>query len=396
MIKKSRWKFVATIMIILLCVFTTIYVGVYLFMNKSMNKIAAENIENAIKSYSPFPTNPHIQPDVQPNGLIFFIEDRVLICDEDAYTEEQINSLYRKTEDISATQQSSIKNENEIFYTITKINGKTALVAINMKSNIKILNETRQNIFFALLLVYILLFVLVYFISYKVFEPLKKALDNQKQFISNASHELKTPITIISASTDVLKHTSDNQWLTNIKSQTERLNSLVADMLTLAKMDEKNIALNNETFNLSQEILNAVLPFDALAYEKNKNLITNLTQGIELKGDRSSVKKVVSILLDNAIKHASVGGEIIVELKKENKQILFSVYNTGSAVKEENADKIFERFYRSDDSRSRESGGSGLGLSIAKGICDTNKWKINAKCKLNEFMKITVIFHNAK
>lgn len=380
-------------MTILLFIFGTIYFGIYAFMNKSISKIANENISVAIKSYSAFPSNPN-STDIKPNELIFFIEDKVLICDETAFNEEQIDALYEK---LSAEQEiTSIEREGDVFYTITSLNEKKVLIATNMSKNVAIITETRQSLFFSIISIYLVLFVIVYLISFKVFAPIKKALEKQKQFISDASHELKTPITIISASSDALYKSNDKQWIANIKTQTDRMNVLVGDMLTLAKMDENKFTINNETFILSNEITDLALSFDALAFEKSKNLILNISPNIEFTGDKQSVKKIVSILLDNAIKHATVGGEIIVELKKENKLITFSVYNSGSAIKEENVDKLFERFYRGDNSRSRDSGGSGLGLAIAKSICDANKWKINAQCKLNEFMKITVTFNKQK
>ena len=144
---------------------------------------------------------------------------------------------------------------------------------------------------------------------------------------------------------------------------------------------------------VSEVITNDTLPFDAVAFEKGKMLLLDVQPNIQYKGDLQSVKNIVNILLDNAIKHAEKGGEIRVSLKKENNKISLTVFNTGSNVPDHQANKVFERFYRADPSRSRESGGgSGLGLSIAKGIATNNKWKISAVSKLNQYMSITVIF----
>ena len=166
---------------------------------------------------------------------------------------------------------------------------------------------------------------------------------------------------------------------------------LVEDMLSLAKIDEGQKKLKVEKFNLSNEVLENALPFDAVAFEKGKTLNIDIQPDITYNGDRDSVKQIINILLDNAVKHADKNGEITLTLKKDGNKTIITFFNTGSQIPEENADKIFERFYRGDSSRSRESGGSGLGLAIAKSIADTNKWKISAVSKLNVSMTITII-----
>ena len=169
------------------------------------------------------------------------------------------------------------------------------------------------------------------------------------------------------------------------------MNSLVEDMLSLAKFDEGTTKLKVEKFNLSNEVFNATLPFEVLAFEKRKKLIINVQPNIAYNGDKACVNQIVNILLDNAIKHANVDGEIVLELKKEkNKNVYLTVFNTGSDVPDQQSNKVFERFYRADSSRSRETGGSGLGLSIAKSVADMNKWKISAISKQNESMTIIV------
>jgi signal transduction histidine kinase len=282
---------------------------------------------------------------------------------------------------------------NNIYYKIESIPFYDIIIATDVSN---ILHDFRINVLNALsihIVVYLILSVIAVILSFNVFKPIKDSFLKQKQFISNASHELKTPLTIISANAEIIKSTSDSQWIDNINSQTERMNLLVNDLLTLAKIDEQKTPISLLEFNLSEVIINDTLPFDAVAYEKGKNLILDVQENIQYKGDLQSVKNIVNILLDNAIKHAEKGGEIIVTLKKENNKISLTIFNTGSNVPDNQASKVFERFYRADQSRSRESGGgSGLGLSIAKGIADNNKWKISAVSKLNQYMSITVIF----
>ena len=178
----------------------------------------------------------------------------------------------------------------------------------------------------------------------------------------------------------------------NIKSQTARMDLLVDDMLTLAKIDEGKISVSREKFVISEEILSCVLPFEALAFEKGKTLIINVQPNLTYTGNKTCVNQVLNILLDNAIKHASNNGEIIVDFRKEKGRLVLSVSNTGSNVPANQANKVFERFYRGDNSRTRETGGSGLGLSIAKSVCDANKWNLSAQSVINECMTITVVF----
>ncbi len=237
----------------------------------------------------------------------------------------------------------------------------------------------------------IIIAVIVYIASFSVVSPVKETLGQQRQFISDASHELKTPLTIISANADVL-HASDedNEWVNNIRSQVDRMQTLIEDLLTLAKIDEDRVKLNPEEFNLSDEITACALPFDALVFEKEKNLTLDVQPNVIVKSDRASIRKITGILLDNAVKYSAPHGEIIVSLKKDTKTTL-SVYNDGSEIDENDTAKLFERFYRGDNSRTRETGGTGLGLSIAKTIADANKWKISATSEKGKFMRVTVV-----
>ena len=164
---------------------------------------------------------------------------------------------------------------------------------------------------------------------------------------------------------------------------------LITDMLTLAKIDEEKIKLVKEKFNLSDTVVACTLPFDALAFEKGLTLELNIPNNVKYEGDSGSVKKILSILLDNSIKYTSNNGKIIVSLKTEPK-LTITVFNTGSEIPDSEATKIFERFYRGDNSRARSTGGSGLGLAIAKSIAEANKWKISAKSIYGNSMSITI------
>ncbi|MBO5066805.1 MAG: HAMP domain-containing histidine kinase, partial [Clostridia bacterium] len=322
---------------------------------------------------------------ISPDSNLEFIKR----YDKNTFTEEQVNQLILAIRSHPFTY-GSVGN---VYYKLIPKDSNYLLVASDMSDFTALYAKNVLNTFLSIGVVYVLLFLVVWRLSFTVFQPLRESLYKQKQFISNASHELKTPLSIISANVDVISSDGENKWAQNIKHQTKRMDGLVADMLTLAKMDEEKIKINPIEFNLSEEIINDVLPFDAVAFEKGKTLDLDVENDIIYKGDLQSVKKIVNILLDNAVKHADVGGQIVVTLKKENGKIIFAVYNSGSKVPNFDSNKVFERFYRADASRSRDSGGgSGLGLAIAKGIADANKWKISANSVFNQSMTITVLF----
>ncbi len=241
--------------------------------------------------------------------------------------------------------------------------------------------------------------------------PIKSAFDRQRRFISDASHELKTPLTVISANVDVLQHESgDNIRLFHIKSQVERMSGLVQSLLTLARTDERPTAIIFDEFNLSTAILNAVLEFESRAFEEGKQYSYDVTENLVYCGDEKKIKQLVGILIDNAIRYSGISGLIKVSLLPEsgrmsrtkrlrfrrgsrntNSRLYLSVYNTGTGVADEEQDKIFERFYRSDESRSRETGGYGIGLSIAKAIVAAHKGKITIAGEYGQWVRFDVL-----
>ena len=310
-----------------------------------------------------------------------------VITNQSTVTEKQMQIIINKSLENPFTS-GSVDN---VYYKVFFDGNRLIISGSDVTEFLQIFESNVTNILVTLIIAYVLLFIFVYILSLSVFDPIKETLFKQKQFISNASHELKTPLTIISANAEVLKQNGDNQWIDNITSQTERLNLLVNDMLSLAKIDEAKEQLSILNFNLSEVVTNEALAFDALAFEKGKNLSLFIQPNLQYKGDIKSVKNIVNILLDNAVKHANTGGEIALYLKKDGNKTSLVVFNTGSDIPNSDSQKVFERFYRSDQSRSRESGGSGLGLSIAKGIADNNKWKITATSKYQESMTITLI-----
>lgn len=226
----------------------------------------------------------------------------------------------------------------------------------------------------------LLVFILVSIFSKKAINPIIESIEKQKQFITDAGHEIKTPLAIISANADVLELTGgENEWITSIRNQTIRLDKLVKNLLMLSKMDEGNIKLVFTDFDLSDAVFKTAGPFETIAQTQNKKFVMDIQPELKLYGDESSIHQLVSTLVDNAIKYSNEEGTIKISLSAAKKGSKIEVYNTTDKIHKENLNKLFDRFYRADSSRSRETGGYGIGLSIAKSIVQAHNGKISVR-----------------
>ena len=217
----------------------------------------------------------------------------------------------------------------------------------------------------------------VYLLSKNALAPVKRSIEQQKQFITDAGHELKTPLAIISADADVLEMCDgNNEWVQSIKAQTKRMDALVKDMVRLSKLDEASEQTVHVEFDLSKAVLDTAMNFEPIAKSKGLTLTLDVKSGIRMKGNEDELRQLVSILCDNAVKYSTENGTIRLRLFKSGKSIHLEAYNNCDAIDEEKLPHLFDRFYRADTSRARETGGYGIGLSIAKAIVERHKGKI--------------------
>lgn len=224
----------------------------------------------------------------------------------------------------------------------------------------------------------LLVFFLVSVFSKRAINPIIISMEKQRQFITDAGHEIKTPLAIISANADVLELTNgESEWICSIRNQTSRLDKLVKNLLTLSRMEEDNIEISYHEFDISQCVERIAHSFLAVAESQNKKLDIEVQANLTFHGDEGCIEQLVSTLLDNAMKYSNIKGFIKVSLSSYKKGMKLEVYNTVEQIDVKNLDRLFDRFYRTDESRSRETGGYGIGLSIAKSIVEAHHGRIS-------------------
>ena len=227
-------------------------------------------------------------------------------------------------------------------------------------------------------------------LSKKAVAPMVQAYEKQNAFITDASHELKTPLAIINTSADVLEMESgESKWTGNIHKQVNRLNGLIGNLISLTKLEESD-DLDRLEFSLSDTLDDCVMDVKDYALSLDKNIVTDIEKDISFKGDEKLIRQVIGILLDNAIKYAREKSDINVKLTKQNKKIVFTVENEADNLEIKNYNILFERFYRADSSRNSKTGGYGIGLSIAQSIVLKHKGKISADSFDGERIVFTV------
>lgn len=235
-------------------------------------------------------------------------------------------------------------------------------------------------------------FVAVSFFAGRILRPVAESYEKQKRFITDAGHEIKTPLTIINANAELLEmEIGENESIADIRQQTKRLRTLTDDLVMLARMEETENAVSKIDFPISEVVAEAIAPFNALAQQQGKSINANIQPMLSYNGDSKSIQQLVSILTDNAIKYSAAGKTIEINMSRQNRSICLSVFNqTTSEMQADDVAHVFERFYRSDRSRNSETGGHGIGLSIAKAIVSAHGGKIQAEAQDGFSFKITV------
>lgn len=393
MFKKLKTRFILINMSLLTVVFIGIFGSLYFMTNHSINRETNMTIDSLMNNApKQKPSSGNIVVELDNHGKITNCFVHLNYDLTTVKLQNYINNIYKNNKDKGKIKidDYTYKYEKRSFGNYSKI----VLLNISSEENLKI--RLIQIFILVGFISLIFLLIISIFLTNKSIEPIKETFDKQKQFIADASHELKTPLTIIKTNTsllmsnpeDIIKNQS--KWIKYIESQSDRMSKLVNEMLSLAKLDVEENKLMFSTLNLSNIIESMLLSFDAVIFESEITLNTNISKNIVINGNTDSLKKLFSILMDNAVKYTNKGGSIYVSLFIDKSKAKLIIKNTGEGIPKDKLNKIFERFYRADDSRDREAGGYGLGLSIAKSIVTQHKGNIYASSNLNKDATFTV------
>ena len=295
---------------------------------------------------------------------------------KDLYSDDQIQDMTTMVLD-SGKEKGHFGTQ--FFYNTTQA-GKRMLIVLDQR--LEIMNMQRVLRFSALIasVACVLLCIAAWFLIRYLVRPVQEAFDRQRQFVWDASHELKTPLAVIGANAEVLQgEIGDNEYLDYINWEVKRTNRLIQSLLTLARMDQGKVAADLKEMNLSKTLLSVALPFESSAFEEGRQFEIEVPSDILCRGDGEMIKQLAMILLGNALKYSEKGDRILLRAGRKGRLSWFQVANTGEGIAPDDLDKIFDRFYRADKSHNSEKEGSGLGLAIAQNIVEIHKGKLQVK-----------------
>ena len=394
MFKKSRRKIVATIMSVLVLLWIGTLGIIYASSYFDMKRQNEQMLQAHAQMYTlpqPFdqmmPPNrpmPGFDPEAPRFRLSVFYtvaishDGKVLEIRNGATAVYSDAALAQMAKEILASGESTGSLDDLTFLKTDK----GGYILVSFMDN-TVVNESAMTLFRYTLIfggaALILFFFLSVFLARKIVAPLEESYQKQRQFISDAGHELKTPVSVVSANAELLsRELGDNQWLRNIQYENERMGILVGQLLDLARTE--NVTPQMEYIDFSRLVAGEMLPFESVAFEKGLVLNSSITNGITVEGNSTQLKQLTSILLDNAIRHSKPAGEVRLTLTKDHGIAEISVINKGDEIPAEHRERIFERFYRMDTARNGEDKHYGLGLAIAKAIVDAHHGHIQVHC----------------
>ena len=269
---------------------------------------------------------------------------------------------------------------NGYKFRVTEVDGGYAIIFVDAFQQLRSVRQVALWSLAADAFCLVLVYLLVVLLSRRAIDPVVRGAERQKQFVTDASHELKTPITVIATCLSVLEmEVGKQKWIDKAKGQTERLKELVNSLVTLSRMDEETSPLHMADFPVSEAVEETASSFTDYAASQSHKLVLDIQPGLAYRGDEYAVRQLTSLLLDNAIKYASPGGDIRFSLGKAKRGIVIRCENPCVNWETLETDKLFDRFYRADASRSGETTGFGIGLSVARSIAEGHRGSIKAE-----------------
>lgn len=377
MFKSLKRKFIITSMTLFVSIIILICGSIYLVTKGNSERVIFMQLSESLNTIRMI--EPRNRPPYDRDTILIeynIKESKVLYRSENNMDDSDINNVIDEVLNNKKDKGFIESNDYNLAYVYRVI---PIGVEIALRDN-TIYQKTMRKLVISSIVIGAFSIFLAYLISLyianKAVKPVEEAYNSQKRFIADASHELKTPLAVVKTNLEILKANryesveSQEKWIEYISFQTDRMSKLVNDLLYLAKADNNEVLGEKSEFNISDVIMNQLLSFEAIVYENSLSLDYDIQDEIKFFGNREGVNQVVGILLDNAIKHSYKNKDIIAKLVENKGVITFSVTNYGDTISKEDLDRIFDRFYRIDKSRSREKGGHGLGLSIAKTIVE--------------------------
>ena len=399
MIRKLRLKFVAICMALVTAILAAVFFSVYFSMARNISDLSRQVLYRVVQeeSVGGSMTRPDISINIGGDRVLLpYFTVNLWTSRRGGYTAQITGGTYanlENTDELTAILQDCL-SQNRREGTIATYhlrylrqdNGlyeKLAFVDMSMEQ--AVLRKTMGSYLFIALASLLLLLGVSILLSRWATRPVEKAWTQQRQFLSDASHELKTPLTVILSNAELLEQAqlSDKpaRWTDNILSEAGRMRSLVEEMLTLARADNMVRTAVLTEVSLSDIAADCALAFEPVAFEAGKSLDYTLAENITVLGDGEKLRQLISVLLDNAIKYGADGGTVTLSLEKTDRQAKLTVSNPGDPIPPEQLGHLFERFYRADDSRGEKSG-FGLGLSIAQTIAAEHKGTLKAESDL--------------
>ena len=409
MLRQLKIKFIAITMIlvsiILLFVFTLMYQSnVNATYDKSVEDLKTISTLD-ISRFSEPQTNkvlkelqfiPLFIVNIDESGVILSKIKSNISMDDESF-KSIVKIAHESQEDIGTIKSMDIRYYKKHFSLYEKI----SFIDISRDNN------SLDNLFVVFIMTgvmtLIFFFFIILFLSNWALLPVEKTWNQQKQFIADASHELKTPLTVLLANMDILENNKSDtiqsqiKWIQASKQEAKQMKNLIEEMLFLAKSDANRVDNSKTTINVSDTLFSLILSMEVIAFEKNViiNYASTIDENLYTVANEKQLMSLLSILLENASKYAYEETSITVKLKREQSKIKFEINNYGPVIPKNDIAHIFERFYRVDKSRNKEHGGYGLGLSIAKKITDENNMKISVESSVEKGTTFKVVMNAA-
>ena len=376
MIRRLRWKVIGLNMGMVFCVLLAVFAAVYFSSRAVIARSVQQQLQQVLQTGSGYDLSQPGQEGVPCFVAEVYASGTVRVSGNSYYDLTDKAALVDiVTAALSADSDEGVLAEHHLRYL-----RQTGLLSTRIAFTDSTLEQaTLRSLLTGSLLIGLaalaVLFACSYVLSGAVTRPVDRAWQQQKQFLSDASHELKTPLTVILSSAELLEQSAapeQKQYVDNVRAESRRMKRLVEDMLTLSRVERGGEHLPDTTADLSDAAADAALRFEPVAYEAGHTLSYDIAPGLLVRGDSGKLEQAVAVLLDNAIKYAAPGTEVRLDAARQGKNACLWVENEGDPIPADKLPHIFDRFYRADASRT-DGGSFGLGLPIARAIVETHR-----------------------